>query len=188
LREILFLQVLSALYQEIPSSVDHPGALQEVTVTGRLKTLNRLFERCLPTPEIYRHAFDLERALPTPACPKVPQPGQCSSRILQEIYLQWRHCSSYSREDAVFAYAAYLLESGSVGEAMTLINNLMATLPSGEFREALERRWKTIIERGTLNDEAEQATGVDETADPDEIASRTSDDESPSDVEFVVVG
>jgi hypothetical protein len=188
LREIIFLRTLSALYQSIStSSLNQPGNLQETTVTGRLKTLNRLFKSYLPAPGIYRHAFDLERALPAPANPKAPQVGQSSSRILKEIYLHWRQGSSSSREDATFAYAAYLLDSGSVGEATTLVNNLIATSPSGEFREEMERRWKAVLEGDALNREEDEAVmEVDDN--PNEVPSQTSDDESASDVEFVVVG
>jgi hypothetical protein len=189
LREILFLRTLSSLYQDISTpSLDRPNALQEMTVTGRLKTLTRLFDSYLPSSEVYRHAFDLERALPAPASPKAPQAGQASSRILKSIYLQWRDRSSSSKEDATFAYATYLLDSGSVGEGTTIVNNLIATSSFGEYREEMKRRWKRVLEGESLNGEKDEMTmELDDTTEPNEVSSQTSDDESASDTEFVVV-
>jgi hypothetical protein len=188
LREIIFLRTLSSLYQDISTpNLDRPSGLQETTVTGRLKTLARLFENYLPSSEVYRHAFDLERALPAPANPNAPQAGQASSRILKNIYLQWRDRSSSSREDATFAYATYLLDSGSVGEGTTLVNNLIATSSSREYREEMKRRWKRVLEGDPLNGEEDEMTmELDDTTE-DQVASCTSDGEGASDTEFVVV-
>jgi hypothetical protein len=189
LREILFLRTLSSLYLDISTpSLDRPSALQEMTVTGRLRTLTRLFESYLPSPEVYRHAFDLECALPAPASPQAPQAGQSSSRILKNIYLQWRDRPSSSKEDATFAYATYLLNSGSVGEGTTIVNNLIATSSSGEYREEMMRRWKRVLEGDSLNGEEDEMTmELDGTAEPNEVATQTSEEESASDTEFVVV-
>jgi len=147
----------------------------------RLKTVSRLLRSYLPSPEVYKHAFDLERALPSPKNPKPSEAGESSARILEYIYLLWRDHSASSKEDATFAYAAYLLDSDSIGEATRLVNNLMATAPFGEAREAMEKRWKGILERDPAGGEGDANMETDDAANSD----RTSDDDS-SDVDFVV--
>ena len=181
------MRTISSIYQTI-SNPTQANNKPEVTVKGRQKILSRLLQSYLPSTDVYRHAFDLEQALPIATDSKSPQNGESSSRILENIYVLWRDCSLSGKEDATFAYAAYLLGSGSVGEATKMVNNLVTTAGSGEVRERMEKRWKVIIEGDAVDDEAVSKMEIDGEGDSGEGDGQSSAEDSSSDVEFVVVG
>lgn len=174
--------MLSSVYQNA-SIASTESNNQEATAKWRQQTVMRLLQSYFPSPEVYRHAFDLEQALPALADSKSPLNGQLSPRILENIYLLWRDHSLSSKEAATFAYAAYMLNSGLVGEATRLVNNLISNA-SGEARERMEKRWRGILEGEGTRDEEESKMDVDEPADE----AHDSSEEDSSDVEFVVVG
>ncbi|KIM29138.1 hypothetical protein M408DRAFT_8499 [Serendipita vermifera MAFF 305830] len=185
LREILTLRTLSSIYHTITDASVQSNTL-EVTAKGRRQTITRLLQTYVPSPEVYRHAFDLERNLPAAADPKSPKNGESSSHILETIYLLWRDHSLQSKEDATFAYAAHMLEIGSVGEATRMFNNLLSTATSLEAREGMEKRWKGVVDGKGPDTTGDSRMEID--ADSPSNQNHSSAEESDDDVEFVVVG
>jgi hypothetical protein len=97
---------------------------------------------------VYKHAFELEASSPATN-------GKEKSSLLEEVYIMWRDSPSNSknnatREEAAFTYASYLIRSGSLKQAHTIINNLLASTHSETLRADLELKWKDIIEAPIL--------------------------------------
>ena len=125
LREHILMQTLSSLYRT-------PSQNKNDTVLRLLRTYS-------PGTAVYKHAFELERA-----------DSSTSTILLRSIFHLWRDARDASgstettQEDATLTFAAYLLHTGSVKEANSIINNLVAA--NGARREGIEQRWKQVIE------------------------------------------
>ncbi|PVG02629.1 hypothetical protein CPB86DRAFT_794033 [Serendipita vermifera] len=148
LRETLLLRTFSCLYNS--PSVKESGMTRSNTMGTRKQVVIRLLRLYSPTAVVYKHAFELEANIPT-------SDAEEKASLLEEIYRMWRDRSSEpgkgpAIEEAVFTYASYLLHSGSLKQAHIIINNLLASTPTGPLRTGLELRWKGIVEAPIVED------------------------------------
>jgi hypothetical protein len=178
---MLFLRLLSSIYSTPTSPIEaDPNKT-------RTKTVSRLLKSYLPKPDVYRHAFELEAALPAFIGQNKHTDVHLQRPILEEIYRLWVDApdagmpEGSNKADATFAYAAYLLNAGAVKEATTLVNNLFARAGSWSIRQDLEKKWR-IIADGPLTEERVEEDSDDVMDD----AQKTEEEAGDSDIEFVI--
>lgn len=136
LREVVFLGSISDLYS---------GSL----ISEHLVVVSPLLKGYSPTPEVYKHAFELEVSSSSSS------PSEADSRefttLVELIFQQWRDGNDNSRfqnkssfrEDATFAWRTYLLGLGGihVKEAIIAVNNLLTGMePEEKSRVELKRK------------------------------------------------
>lgn len=152
-----------------------------------MDTVLRLLKTYLSKPPVYRHAFELEAALPLNTTKADNPVRYAHAPLLEGIYRLWVDASNgpgmANKSDATFAYAGYLLNIGSVKEATILVNNLFAATDSWSIKQELEKRWRGIVDGVTKGD----AEGPDEQLESPE-GTEEEEEAGGSDIDFVING